>query len=122
MSSAIFSRTSRLLVQSARGVLRSIAITLVCVGCEITAPRGFFDLAIDSRSVVLAPGDTMTIGLTLSYDHTPTYRTVEPNILPWPAAEPIEWSSSDATVATVAANGRITALKAGRTLLSARAE
>lgn len=99
-------------------------LTLATVGaCSgTTDPGGGGDggrLYIHATNLVLAAGDTTSLGLVLERGKTRTHTAptgYEPN---WPADRAITWATSDAGVASVSPQGVITAVRPGRVTVTA---
>lgn len=97
-----------------------VVITAMCAGAgcgEPTAARREHALHVGATAVVLDVADTTRIGVTLR-DGRRTHES-PPNRYQW-AGEPIAWASDDASVASVNADGVVTARRAGRTILTVR--
>ena len=79
---------------------------LVKVSCnlKITAPIHITDISLDQASAKLEPGDTLQLNVVF----TPTDAT----------NKDVTWSSSDTSVATVDATGKVTAVKEGQVTIT----
>jgi hypothetical protein len=79
------------------------------------------ELIMDFAALVLAPGQSTRLGVTLRQDGV-NYRTLPPNPAGWPEGTDITWTSSNTAVASVANDGVVTALSAGRAVIAAAVE
>jgi alpha-tubulin suppressor-like RCC1 family protein len=99
---------------------RAAACAAALAACSgATDPGAGGRLYLHATNLVLAAGDTTSLGLVLergrSYRHTaPT--GYEPN---WPADRAITWATSDAGVAAISPAGVVTAVRPGRVIVTA---